>query len=114
MPEIVQRAPRQYAFEKEAARLRDNEGVPSVIKAFPVEARNAAAQLRLSIRAGRYRAFQPGGTFDAFTRTEITPGSSEAVVNVYAWFGELREDDRCPGCQYPLSSDGHRNSSHAG
>ncbi len=99
MSEMVQRAPKRYAYESAAASLRLNEGTPTVIRAYPVSERNSAAQLRLSIRSGRYRAFQPPGAFDAFTRTE--PAGDGAVVNVYAWFGELAEDGRCPGLRLP-------------
>lgn len=72
--------------------LRADPGHSYIVRSYPVAERNAAAQLRLSILSGRYAAFKPAGAFGVRTATE-NDKHGEPVVNVYAWFGELKEEE---------------------
>ena len=99
-----------FAFAEEAAFLRQHPGESYVIRDYPADRANAARLASLNIRTGRYRVFQPGGSFGSRTATEPGP-DGELVVNVYAWFGELN-GDYCAQCGYRVGSDGHANSAH--
>lgn len=81
-----------YVMEEEAAFLREHPGESYIVRDYPPEEANAARMMGVGIRQGRYRAFQPSGSYGARTATEPNE-KGELVVNVYAWYGPLREDD---------------------
>ncbi len=91
-PPKQNRQPGHHVLEEEAEFLREHEGEPHIIRHYPPEDRNNAAQFRQALKSGRLAAFRPAGAFDAVTATEQDPESGEPVVNVYAWYGELNEE----------------------
>lgn len=91
-PPNQSRQPGHLVLEDEAERLRENEGEPFIIRHYPVALRNNAAQFRQAMLRGRLAAFRPAGAFGCTTATETDPETGEQVVNVYAWYGELKED----------------------
>lgn len=90
-PPNQSRQPGHLVLEEEADRLRENEGVPFIIRHYSVSERNNAAQFRQALLRGRLAAFRPAGSFGCTTATEDDE-NGEPVVNVYAWYGELKED----------------------
>lgn len=77
-------------FQQEADELRANPEAWGIIREYDTDERPSAYNTVNAVKAGRYGAFRPPGSFDAKTVTEENSKGS-MVVNVYAiYLGDQR------------------------